>query len=126
MGRSTSEYDQTQMGRPGRNLLLYTAFDENSTKHGPIRDSAGGRGSTLTMMVNGTYPLTVQVIGCSISSSNGTETIDIVTNELVSEAGEEQSYSSPNRTWQDWEAAPNSGNQCVETPPTLNGDPDVF
>jgi hypothetical protein len=96
-------------------MLLYTVYDERGNKSGPIRDSAGNIGTKVTMNItssqlpSSTHPLTLQLIGCSMSSSNGTTTIDVADNkQLIEEVP--QALGASNSTWKGWEPQQPTGN----------------
>ena len=96
-------------------MLIYAVYDERSNKSGPIHDSAGNIGTKVTMNItspqlpSSTHPLTLQLIGCSMSSSNGTTTIDIGNNQQFLEALP-RALGGSNSTWKAWEPQEPTGN----------------
>jgi hypothetical protein len=104
---------------------MYSVYDEGGSTTSPIYDSAGSPGTTRSLEImyddyddvhgvlsnDRNFTLSLQVWGCTITTSNGTAAIDIVTNSL--RPGNEPADVSLNRTWEVWEPQNKSGNLYV-------------
>ncbi|VDB97872.1 unnamed protein product [Peniophora sp. CBMAI 1063] len=103
------------MADMGRNVVLYNIYDDADRSYGsrPIVDADGNKGSLWPLNVQlrdgTTLPtgLIVQVIGCSLSTTNGTAVLDVTRNRLI-----DQDYYAPynasTSVWGEWSPDLNS------------------
>lgn len=93
----------------GRNFVLYNIYNETGLASGsqPILDSENATGSlwpVVMQMAEGTFGTTmlVQVIGCTLTTSNERATIDAATNQIINTTASQGGGDVRSSTWDDW------------------------
>ncbi|VDB84584.1 unnamed protein product [Peniophora sp. CBMAI 1063] len=106
----------------GRNVVLYNVYNETGLASGsqPILDSENATGSPWPLamqMAEGAFgtAMLVQVIGCSLTTSNGRATIDAATNQLINTTAAQEGGEVRRSTWDDWKPDLNNSISLEDT-----------
>ncbi|KAI0320946.1 hypothetical protein OF83DRAFT_1168868 [Amylostereum chailletii] len=103
----------------GRNVLMYSLFNPNRNGSTPIRDAAGSEGTPSTLAVsleqdNGTFPISFQVVGCTLATKTGQTRIDTATNRLVDESEPGANWPDKAGKWDGWKPDSTTSNQLED------------